>query len=413
MSIITIPKIIYLTYKNNPPQYVLENWKKLNPEYYIDFSLDSDCINFLSDNFGEKMTNMFKNIKEGMYKADLWRLCKLYINGGVYADIDLVPYVSINNLIQLNYTFYTCLAADKKSCFQAFIITEAKNPLILNFIFSFIKNKPYTYQNGPCFDMYNCIQQNLYIKNIISEKKYNLNTIQINIDIGSSDTNIKIINLYSFSKNTNYRIKLNNHHYNDQFNFEIKNSQLIVTRIDQNIGWKHNHSIILYISYGKFINIGSSKNNVKIIELDCINSTDSFELCNNQYNDKFEFKITSYLKDNDFIDQQLQSDGRQNNGQQNDGQQNDGQQNNTLLIGHQISDKLLGGSYKLIITRIDQNTGWDHDHYIIINNKNQSIFLFTELFDENNKAVVKLNNQKIFDSRYESYTLSKINNVWK
>ena len=41
-------KTIYLTYKHNSiPDKVFNNWKHLNPEYKIDFSLDDDCKTFL------------------------------------------------------------------------------------------------------------------------------------------------------------------------------------------------------------------------------------------------------------------------------------------------------------------------------------------------------------------------------
>ena len=128
------PKKIFLTYKRSPPKGVLERWKKLNPDYEIELSLDDACINFLKRYFHEDIVKLFINIPQGMFKADLWRLCKLYIYGGVYADIDLVPYTSISELIKENHKFYSCLAADKRSIFQAFIITFPKNPLILSFI---------------------------------------------------------------------------------------------------------------------------------------------------------------------------------------------------------------------------------------------------------------------------------------
>ena len=73
-----------------------------------------------------------------MYKADLWRICKLYINGGVYADIDLVPCISLNSILLSTNSFYTCLSIVPNSCFQAFIATEPKNPLLLCFIFELI-----------------------------------------------------------------------------------------------------------------------------------------------------------------------------------------------------------------------------------------------------------------------------------
>ena len=362
----SIPKILYLTYKNNPPHYVLYNWQKLNPDYCIDFSLDIHCIKFLITYFDENIVNMFKNISEGMFKADLWRLCKLYIHGGVYADIDLVPYISIDELIKTNYTFYSCLAVDKQSCFQAFIATEAKNPLILKCIFSFIQNKPYTFANGPCYDMYNCIKECLDIENILPEKEYNMNMIKMKINIGSSINNTKKINLYDLpetEQGIHYLVELCDNSYSDMFNFEINkdNKSLIITRIDLCTGWDTEHSVYLYISSGKIINIGSSDTNTKIINV-LLNITDTIELCNVKYNDTFDFKINN---------------------------------NNTLTV-----------------TRTDKNIGWGHNHSIIINNKkNNSVFLFTELF-ENDINIVKLNNQKIFDSRYKSYTQSKKNNIW-
>jgi len=53
-----------------------------------------------------------------MYKADLWRLCKLYIHGGVYADVDLVPYINIDNLDK-DITFYSCISDSNDGIFQA------------------------------------------------------------------------------------------------------------------------------------------------------------------------------------------------------------------------------------------------------------------------------------------------------
>jgi mannosyltransferase OCH1-like enzyme len=74
-----------MKYKKTVPKFVFDRWKKLNPNYNIDFSLDDQCITFIRENFND-------------YIADLWRLCKLYIDGGVYADVDLVPYINISCL---------------------------------------------------------------------------------------------------------------------------------------------------------------------------------------------------------------------------------------------------------------------------------------------------------------------------
>ena len=229
-------KKLYMTYKNEIPNFVIDRWKYLNKDYEVELSLDNECIEFLKTNFNEDVSNLFKNIKKGMYKADLWRLCKLYMEGGTYADVDLVPHVSLDNFN--SNTFYSCLALDKKSIFQAFMkIKNKHNPLILLFLVSFLVNKPYTYSNGPTYDMYNCLRYNLKINRITSNKTYFLNDIRLPIYVGNSETNTKIIDLYYFPKIIYNIVVIDNQNYPDLFYFYIENNKLYVTRTDAHSGW--------------------------------------------------------------------------------------------------------------------------------------------------------------------------------
>jgi hypothetical protein len=246
-------KTIYMTYKKNVPDKVFDRWKKLNPDYNIDFSFDNDCIEFLKNNFNDYIVNLFKVIKVGMYKADLWRLCKLYIHGGVYADVDLVPYINIDNLDK-EISFYSCISDIDNSIFQAFIVnfSKPKNPLILHFILSYLLNNPHQYSLGPTFDMYNCLKYNLNNENIKPDTKYNINEIKINVFVGPSNTHTKIINLFYFPNDVFYTIKLVmiNNPYSDRFDCIIENNYLYITRIDDtpDIGWAHPHSVDICIN---------------------------------------------------------------------------------------------------------------------------------------------------------------------
>jgi hypothetical protein len=238
-------KTIYMTYKKPVPAFVLDRWKALNPEYRIDFSLDADCIVFLKQYFGAYFANLFVQIPRGMFKADLWRLCKLYISGGVYADVDLVPYVSIDSLIT-DATFYSCMSIDKKSVFQAFmIVTKPRHPIILQCLISFIYNNPYTYANGPTFDMYNCLKYNIGI--LESETKYDLDTVKIVIPIGSSETPNKVVHLPYFDNKISYTLRLIQAPVSDRFRLKINGATLSVTRTDADAGWSHNHSCEILI----------------------------------------------------------------------------------------------------------------------------------------------------------------------
>ena len=264
-------KTIYMTYNKNIPDKVFDRWKILNPNYNIDFSLDEDCINFLKENFNDYIVTLFNSIQRGMYKADLWRLCKLYINGGVYADVDLVPYVKLDDL-QNNVTFYSCMALGDNSVFQAFIVNNSppRNPLILHFLLSFIINAAYNYGNGPTYDMYNCIKYNLNNIVVNTETKYYIDEVKINVFIGNSKTNTKIVKLYYFPDDVKYTVKLimKNNPHKDEFVFKIENNILYCTRIDnttEDIGWGHLHSVDICIQTKECIylfkeNIGENNN---------------------------------------------------------------------------------------------------------------------------------------------------------
>ena len=239
-------KYIYMTYNKNIPDKVIKRWKNYNIDYTVDLSLDKDCIDFLEKNFNSNISNLFKGIFRGAHKADLWRLCKLYLNSGTYADVDLVPYFCIDDLDK-NITFYSCLSIDGKGIFQALMVnfSKPKHPIFLVFLISFIINRPdKSHWIGPTFDMYNCIKYSLNVNKLYPDKKYEIDYLKIKIPIGSSTENIKIIDLYYFPDDVKYTIKLHQDNpHNDRFDIKINNNYLIVKRIDVDCGWGHNHIV--------------------------------------------------------------------------------------------------------------------------------------------------------------------------
>lgn len=243
-----INKTIYMTYKKPVPDFVYNRWKTRNPSYNIEMSLDAECILFLERYINRFVASLFNYIPKGMYKADLWRLCKLYINGGVYADVDLVPHLKIDNLSK-DITFYSCLTPRTKSIFQAFMInfSKPKNNLILIFLLSFLINKPFEKINGPTFDMYDCIKYNLDGVDPEPFVRYDLEEVKIKIDVGSSDKNIKKINLYYFPPYIKYRIQLKENTTGNNFTYRIYNNVLFVKRVDENSGWDYDHSLDICI----------------------------------------------------------------------------------------------------------------------------------------------------------------------
>jgi hypothetical protein len=242
-------KTIYMTYKKEIPPHVPKRWLDLNPGYIIDFSLDADCIKFLRDNFNPYISWLFEQIPIGMYKADLWRLCKLYHHGGVYADVDLVPHLVIDDIISENpdVTWYSCLSGCNPGIFQAFIVSiKPKNPLLLLMIISFLRNNPFSYNIGPTFDMRNCLNE--IFQNISPDRKLSSNEVKLKIEIGKSDILIKAIPLYYFPDDIKYNITLCPSQHGDIFNFKIANNTLLVRRIDTPTGWGYCHSCFINIT---------------------------------------------------------------------------------------------------------------------------------------------------------------------
>ena len=227
-----IPKIIHLTYKTNDyPQHILEKWRQLNPDYTLTFSDNQDCYNYIEHNFSKEYANFFNRIVHGPNKADFWRLCKLFMEGGVYTDIDIEPFAPIKNII-LDTTFCSCIAMNSISIFQAFLAATPRNPLIKACIQSFVKNaetmnlfRSAGCNTAPTGDIYNVLLR------LIKRPRLQSNTIY-NLKSSSNMINHRVLLLKEVMANPSkglYGIYVKNH-----------NNQLVLkSRFDGFEEWKN------------------------------------------------------------------------------------------------------------------------------------------------------------------------------
>lgn len=143
ISKLDIPKHIVFTYSHLKlvPNKVFKKWKELNPDHKLIFFNDEDCKYFLEKKFNKEYSMHFDKIKQGAHKADFFRICFLYIYGGIYSDIDIEPYKPINIWIKPynDIKFCTVLANNNKSCFQAIIFSTKKNIILYLNIKKFIE----------------------------------------------------------------------------------------------------------------------------------------------------------------------------------------------------------------------------------------------------------------------------------
>lgn len=86
-----IPLDIYETWhtKSLPPRMkeCVEKMKKNNPEFTFNLYDEKECRDFIKDNYSSDILNAYDSLIPPAYKADLWRYCILYKNGGIYLDI--------------------------------------------------------------------------------------------------------------------------------------------------------------------------------------------------------------------------------------------------------------------------------------------------------------------------------------
>lgn len=132
----TFKNVIYQTYpKKELPEdmkKVNDKMKEINNNYEFILFDDYDCRNFIEDNFTEIILDLYDNILSGTIKADLWKYCILYLNGGIYLDLkfeseDDFKISDLNKTsLVINHT--------------GFIISNPKNDLFIDLINNLMNN---------------------------------------------------------------------------------------------------------------------------------------------------------------------------------------------------------------------------------------------------------------------------------
>jgi mannosyltransferase OCH1-like enzyme len=150
-----IPLKIYQTWhsKELPEKMKLavDRMKLRHPRFEHFLFDDDDCRNFIADNFDGNVLNAFDNIIPGAYKADLWRYCVLYINGGIYLDI---KYNCINTFrfIELTEKEHWVFDIGRHNIYNALIAVKPKNDICFKCINQIVANVNNKYYGGSCVD---------------------------------------------------------------------------------------------------------------------------------------------------------------------------------------------------------------------------------------------------------------------
>lgn len=112
-----IPKIIFQThdldYKDLPEfmRELMNTWVNLNPGYKHVYMNSIERRKYIEDNY-PILLELF-DVVPVQHKADLWRYCIVYDNGGVYADTDSVCIQSIDNAVKQMTTNQEMICSEK------------------------------------------------------------------------------------------------------------------------------------------------------------------------------------------------------------------------------------------------------------------------------------------------------------
>jgi len=101
-----IPKIIHISAKTDKIfsskcfmcQQGVQNLAKLNPDWKIEFSQDEEVDAYLKENISHTDYELIKP-KTIVEKLDLWRLLKMYQEGGMYIDVDRFHNIPLSQII--------------------------------------------------------------------------------------------------------------------------------------------------------------------------------------------------------------------------------------------------------------------------------------------------------------------------
>jgi mannosyltransferase OCH1-like enzyme len=144
-----IPLDIYQTWftKNLPIKMKqrVDTLKRQNPEFNYHLYDETDCREFIEKNFDRDVLFAYDSLIPGAYKADLWRLCILFINGGIYLDIKLIC-VNGFKLIELVDKNHFVKDRPVNSIFNSLMVSQGGNIFLLKCIKQIVlnvKNKVY------------------------------------------------------------------------------------------------------------------------------------------------------------------------------------------------------------------------------------------------------------------------------
>lgn len=111
------------------------SWKAQN-EFTYTFYNDKECEEFMRENFDDDVYESYMKCPLAVMKSDLWRYCIVYINGGIYADMDSVALTSPLTWVDKNDTAKLIVVPENTGAYfcQWVFAAPKKSPVLKDII---------------------------------------------------------------------------------------------------------------------------------------------------------------------------------------------------------------------------------------------------------------------------------------
>jgi len=135
-----IPKVIWQTYECNYNKLDLKalecssSWKNVNPEWEYRYVSGKEREEFVLKNFGKEWHKIYMSYSINVLRADLWRYMCLYINGGLYSDLDILCKKPIEYWLDINLNFAVSEEPDNPGYTQMIFASSPKNIFLKNIL---------------------------------------------------------------------------------------------------------------------------------------------------------------------------------------------------------------------------------------------------------------------------------------
>jgi mannosyltransferase OCH1-like enzyme len=158
-----VPLNIFVTWNSREiPYYMKRHLEELHasqPEFSLTVYSHKECRKYIQDRYPTEVLEAYDSLVPGAYRSDLFRYCKLYMDGGVYIDIKYQVHASLAKMIQDSpFQLIQDDPNEIPGCMHnAFMISPPSNPVFQKCIERVVKNcKERAYHRhalditGPC-----------------------------------------------------------------------------------------------------------------------------------------------------------------------------------------------------------------------------------------------------------------------